>query len=223
MGRANTALRVQEEISPQPSEALGDLRFRKLLSDEDWFSLPNAIRARFSKRMGPGDMTVYAGKVTEMQLSFAGRVLVRLARLIGGPFPTTTYVGAASVVTVTEHTASGGQTWTRLYACRKARPQIIHSTKTFAGPSGLEEHVGGSIGMALEVRAEAGALVFRSRHYFFRLGALRIALPKWATPGRLTVTHEEEGDGWFTFTLNVVHPLLGTMIHQAARFCESKP
>jgi len=223
LGPANNALRVLEEISPKPSEALGDLRFRTLLSDDAWWSLPVAIRARFSKRMGPGDMTVYVGQVTEMRLSFAGQVLVRLAKLIGGPFPTTTYVGAASIVTVTEHAASGGQTWTRLYACRKARPQIIHSTKTFAGPTGLEEHVGGGIGMALDVRAEAGALVFRSRHYFFRVGTLRIALPKWATPGRLTVTHEEEGGGWFTFTLDVTHPLLGTLIHQAARFCESKP
>lgn len=223
MGPANNALRVLEEISPKPREALGDLRFRTLLCDDDWSSLPAAIRARFSKRMGPGDMTVYAGQVTEMRLSFAGQALVRLAKLIGGPFPTTTYVGAASVVTVTEHAASGGQTWTRLYACRKARPQIIHSTKTFAGPTGLEEHVGGGIGMALDVRAEAGALVFRSRYYFFRIGALRIALPKWATPGALTVTHEEEGGGWFTFSLDVVHPRLGTLIHQAARFCESKP
>ena len=223
MGPANTALRVQEEISPQPGEALGDLRFRKLLSDEDWFSLPAAIRARFSKRVGSGDMTTYAGRVTAMRLSLAGQVLVRLAKLIGGPFPTATYVGAASIVTVTEHAASGGQTWTRLYACRKAAPQIIHSTKTFAGPTGLEEHVGGGIGMALDVRAEAGALVFRSRYYFVRLGRLRIALPKWATPGRLTVTHEEEGGGWFTFALDVVHPLLGTLIHQTARFCESKP
>jgi hypothetical protein len=223
LGPANTALRVQEDISDRPGEALGDLRFRKLLSDDDWFSLPAAIRARFSKRMVPGDMTTYAGLVIEMQLSLAGRVLVHLARLIGGPFPTTTHVGAASIVAVTEHTASGGQTWTRLYACRKARPQIIHSTKMFAGATGLEEHVGGGIGMALDVRAEAGALIFRSRHYFFRLGAMRVALPKWATPGRLTVTHREEGGGRFTFTLDVVHPRLGTLIHQAARFCESKP
>ena len=223
MGPANNALRVLEEISPKPDEALGDLRFRKLLRDDDWFSLPAAIRARFSKRMGPGDMTTYAGQVTAMRLSFAGQVLVRLAKLIGGPFPTTTYVGAASIVTVTEHATSGGQTWTRLYTCRKARPQIIHSTKIFAGPTGLEEHVGGGIGMALDVRAEAGALVFRSRHYFFRLGALRIALPGWATPGALTVTHQEESGGWFTFTLDVVHPRLGTLIHQAAKFRESKP
>jgi hypothetical protein len=223
LGPANNALRVLEEISPKPGEALGDLRFRKLLCDDDWLSLPAPIRARFSKRMGPGDMTVYAGLVTAMRLSFAGRILVHLARLIGGPFPTTTYVGAASVVTVTEHAASSGQTWTRLYACHKARPQIIHSTKSFAGPTGLEEHVGGGIGMALDVRAEAGSLVFRSRHYFFRLGALRIALPQWATPGRLIVTHQEEGGGWFTFTLDVVHPLLGQLIHQAAKFRESKP
>ncbi len=123
---------------------------------------------------------------------------MRLARLIGGPFPTTTYVGAASIVTVTEHAASGGQTWTRLYACRKARPQIIHSTKMFAGTTGLEEHVGGGIGMALDVCAEAGALIFRSRHYFFRLGALRIALPKWATPGGLPSPIEKKAAGWFT-------------------------
>jgi hypothetical protein len=214
------ALRLHEEFAPSP---LGDLRFRALLRDNAWFALPAASRARFSKRLATGDTAVYVGRVTEIAMSRAGRLLVRVARLIGGPFPTSMDTGVASVVTVTENAATGGQTWTRLYARRKGVPQIIHSTKLFAGPTGLEEHVGGGVGMRLKVRVEDGNLVFHSRDYFLSLGKLRLAIPRWLTPGALTVTHSDMGDGWFAFTLDVQHPLLGTLIHQRVVFRESKP
>jgi Domain of unknown function (DUF4166) len=222
MGAAGNALRVLE-APPKACEPLGDLRFRALLSDEEWSELPQAVRTRFSKRMAPGEMTVYAGEVTEIRMSFAGAVLAFLAKLIGEPFPSDVREGAASTVTVTEDARSGGQNWTRLYARRRARPQIIHSTKLFAGPTGLEERVGGGIGMALDVGVEDHALVFRSRRYFLRLGRLRIPLPRILTPGALTVTHTELGGGWFTFTLDVTHPRLGLLIRQAAKFREVTP
>jgi len=222
MGPAGNALRVLE-APPKACEPLGDLRFRALLSDAQWAELPQAVRARFSKRMAPGEMTVYAGEVTEIRTSFAGGILAFLAKLIGEPFPSDVREGAASIVTVTEDARSGGQNWTRLYARRSARPQIIHSTKLFAGPTGLEEHVGGGIGMALSVGVEDHALVFRSRRYFLRLGRLRIPLPRLLTPGALTVTHTELGGGWFTFTLDVTHPRLGLLIRQAAKFREATP
>lgn len=223
MGRTSQALSVQGEVPSPQREPLGDLRFRTLLSDDEWLALPAPVRARFSKRMAPGEMTVYAGEVTEIRTSFAGRILARLAALIGEPFPTAVHEGAASIVTVTEDARCGGQNWTRLYARRRARPQVIHSTKLFAGPTGLEEHVGGGIGMALKVGVEDGALVFRSAGYFLSLGRLRIALPQVLTPGALTVTHTELGEGWFAFTLDVTHTRLGTLIHQAAKFRESTP
>lgn len=213
------ALKRHEEFSLPP---LGDLRFRALLSDEDWFSLPPAVRARFSKRLGAGETAIYVGRVSEIEMNRAGRVLVQLARLIGGPFPTSLDTGTASVVTVTEDAATHGQTWTRLYARKKGVPQVIHSTKLFAGPTGLEEHVGGGVFMRLKVRAEDGKLVFRSRDYFWSIGRLRIALPRFLTPGALTVTHTDLGEGWFTFTLDIEHPILGTLIHQCVTFQESK-
>jgi hypothetical protein len=217
------ALRVPEELSEPLREPLGDLRFRALLSDAEWSELPQAVRTRFSKRMAPGEMTVYAGEVTEIRASVAGRALAWLAKLIGEPFPTGVREGAASIVTVTEDARSGGQNWTRLYARHGSRPQVIHSTKLFAGPTGLEEQVGGGVGMTLEVCVESHALVFRSKRYFLRLGRLRIALPHILTPGALTVTHTELGEAWFTFTLDVTHPRLGVLIRQAAKFRESTP
>ena len=58
---------VAFDVPPSPGHptaelrGLGDLRFRALMSDEEWSSLPLAIRGRFSKRLAPGDTVVYAG------------------------------------------------------------------------------------------------------------------------------------------------------------------
>jgi Domain of unknown function (DUF4166) len=200
--------------------ALGDLRFRALLTDADWCRLPLPIRRRFSKRLSGGETALYVGEILETRLSRTGWLLAQLLRLIGAPLPTARDTGVPSVVTVTEEMATGGQIWTRLYARRRSFPQVIHSSKRFAGRTGLEEYVGYGIGMALTVAVQECALVFRSDGYFLQLLGRRFFLPAWATPGALSVTHAEIGDGRFLFTLEIVHRRLGLLIRQSAAFRE---
>lgn len=197
---------------------LGDLRFRALLPQEEWESLPLPIRRRFSKRLADGATAVYVGKVLETRMSRCGRLLAFLARIIGGPLPTSRDAGLQSVVAVTEDLTSGGQIWTRLYARRRGFPQIIHSAKRFAGATGLEEHLGCGVGMALTVHAEHGALIFRSAFYYLRIGRWRFTLPRFLSPGKLAVGHAERGGGSFLFTLDLAHPLLGELVHQRVIF-----
>src|SRR5581483_8811290 len=163
--------------SPGSEGELGDLRFRALMREADWASLPLAIRRRFSKRLAGGNTVVFVGEMLENEMSRAGWLLAQAARLIGGPLPLVRDVRFPSVVTVTEDIATQGQHWTRLYARRNGFPQIVHSSKRFAGPTGLEEYVGYGVGMALTIHAEAGSLVFRSAHYFLQLGRFRLRLP----------------------------------------------
>lgn len=195
-----------------------DLRFRALIADEDWRSLSPAIRRRFTKRLSPRASAVYSGQVTLCRMSRTGWLMAQAARLVGGPLPVSRMSGAASVVTVTEDAVSGGQTWTRLYVRPVGFPQIIHSTKSFAGPTGLEERVGGGLGMSLNVSVEDGALVFRNSSFFLDLFGMRLILPSWLSPGALTVTHEEIGPRKFRFTLDIRHALFGPLIRQEAEF-----
>ena len=224
----------EPRLAPKPERSAEpeDSRFRELMSVEQWASLPSAIRRRFSKHLAGGQSTVYAGEILDSWMSRAGWCLVQLARLIGGPLPLTRDVGplagarssaarVPSVVTVTP--GMGGQIWTRLYARRTGFPQVIHSSKRFAGPTGLEEYVGCGIGMALKVYARDGALIFRSENYFVQLFGRRFVLPAWLTPGTLYVTHAEVPDGKFSFTLQIFHPRLGLLIRQMAMFREVAP
>jgi hypothetical protein len=200
--------------------ALGDLRFRSLLGEANWHELPFPIRRRFSKRLAAGATAVYVGTILETHLSRAGWLFAQALRLIGAPLPTVRDANVPSVVTLTEDMATGGQIWTRLYARRRSFPQVIHSCKRFAGRTGLEEYVGYGVGMALAVEVEDKALVFRSDGYFLEIFRRRFFLPAWATPGTLSVTHAELGEGRFLFTLEILHPRLGLLVRQSAAFRE---
>ncbi|RZJ01525.1 MAG: DUF4166 domain-containing protein [Brevundimonas sp.] len=201
----------------QPQGALADLRFRALLPNGDWTELPPAVRARFSKRLNGGATVDYRGEVVTVEANPLGRLLAQAARLIGAPLPLV-YTPGASVVTVTEDAVGQGQVWSRLYVRPDGFPQVIHSAKRFAGPTGLEEHVGGGVGMALTVSVETGALVFRSAFYFATLLGLRIRLPRWSEPGALTIVHRDLGEGRFAFTLALDHPVFGRLLGQNAIF-----
>jgi hypothetical protein len=212
---------VDLPVPASSDDSLGDPRFRALLARDEWAALPPSIRRRFSKRLAAGRTAVYAGEVLDCRMSRLGLWLAHAARLIGSPLPLWRDAPMASVVTVTEDHVGGGQIWTRLYTRRGGFPQIVHSAKRFAGPTGLEEHVGRGVGMTLTVHVENGALVFRSGRYFVDALGIRLTLPRWLAPGRLTVTHAERGDGRFSFTLELVHPRFGALIRQSAAFWEA--
>ena len=195
-----------------------DLRFRTLIGREAWSRLPLAVQARFSKRIGAGRSAVYRGQVLSTRHSRVGWLLAQILRSIGAPLPLESGGEQAAMVNVSEHLPSGGQCWTRVYARRGGFPQTINSAKQFSGPTGLEEYLGRGIGMALRVEADEHGLVFRSDHYFLRIGRLRLRIPHWMGPGRTTVTHRDLDAGLFAFDLRLDHPLFGPLVVQHAEF-----
>jgi hypothetical protein len=207
--------------APPDAKLLDDHRFHALLPDEDWGRLPLAIWRRFSKRLEDGRTIIYVGEIDEASLAPIGWWLVQAARLIGGPLPTGTDTGVPMIVAVTEDAACGGQIWTRICARKRGFPQVIHSSKRFAGPTGLEEYVGFGLSMSLRICVAGEALCFHSTAYCFRIGRLRWSLPAWLSPGDLTVTHSDLGGGDFRFTLDLIHPRFGRLLHQSAKFREA--
>jgi hypothetical protein len=175
------------------------------------------VQRRFGRALAPGESVIYAGEVVSTELSPAGWLWAQLLRCIGGPLPLKALTHAASTVVVTAD-AADTQCWTRIYHEAGHLPQVIRSMKSFSGPTGLEERVGGGLGMALSVCVEAHALVFRSAGYHWRCGRLQLRIPLWLTPGCMEIRHREEHAGQFSFTLTVVHPFCGRILHQVASF-----
>lgn len=206
---------------PTPSPRLGDLRFRTLVGEAAWASLPEAVRERFGKSVA-GRVVIYGGEIVECRMSRAGWLLAQIVRLVGAPLPLSRDTFVPSVVTVSEDVEAGGQFWTRMYGRRRGFPQVIHSSKRFAGPTGLEEYIGRGLGIALRVEVGNGALHFLSDHYFVKIGRRRLRLPRWLSPGALTVSHIDCNHGWFAFRLDLGHPWFGELISQTAMFTEQK-
>lgn len=216
------AKRETDLTAPAPrapaDDPLYDYRFRRLVTRAAWDALPGDVRRRFSKRLAGPVAATYSGEIVWTRLSRAGWLLAQLCRLIGAPLPLTSGGPAPAIVAVCEDGAGGGQYWTRLYGRARGYPQLIRSAKSFAGPTGLEEHIGGGFGMALTVRAEADALIFASHHYFWQFGRRRFRLPRWLAPGSTVVTHQHLGAGYFAFDLKVTHPRFGELVNQHALF-----
>lgn len=222
--RVETKIRTR---NPAPAETappapIGDLRYRALLDDAEWSALRPAIRKRFSKRLAGPRTAVYAGEITEAHVTRAGWLLAQILRIVGAPLPLGRDTGMPATVTVTEDTDGRGQFWTRIYGRRHGFPQVIYSSKRFSGPTGLEEYLGYGLGMALTLDAEGNALHFRSDHYFVALFGRRLRMPRWLSPGAATISHIDQGGGSFIFRLELRHPLLGVLIHQAALFRDTE-
>jgi hypothetical protein len=76
--------------------------------------------------------------------------------------------------------------------------------------------------MALMLSVEDGALVFTSAAYLVSFGRSTFKLPRWLSPGRTVVRHREITAERFLFTLHVIHPLFGTLVHQEAIYAEAE-
>jgi hypothetical protein len=158
-----------------------------------------------------------------MRMNLWGRLIAHLSRLIGGPLPyDMSAVNQPAVVSVTEDLAGEGQFWIRQYGRAAGFPQVIHSSKRFTGPTGIEEYIGYGIGMALSVDVDRGSLVFRSEHYFLQMGQKRLRLPSFVTPGSLAIVHRDLGNARFLFSLTLKNRLLGELIHQDAVFRDTE-
>lgn len=156
--------------------------------------------------------------VIGIQMSRLGWLLAQACRLFGAPLPLSAHAGGAAIVTVSEDHHRAGQCWTRIYARRNGFPQVIHSAKRFAGPTGLEEYLGGALGMALRLEPLSDGLAFVSDHYFLQICGRRIRLPRAIAPGTARIVHRQVAGKTFLFELIVEHPWAGRLLHQQILF-----
>lgn len=210
--RTNLPQRARKAAGPY------DPRFRRLIGSEGWHSLPASVQRRFSKRVVDERVVLYPGVIRKARFSKVGWLFAQACRAVGSPLPLGRECGLPAAVSVMEDREGKGQFWTRTYARKDGFPQVIHSSKRFAGETGLEEHIGLGIGMALKVSAIDDGIAFRSDHYFVSVLGRRIKLPAWLSPGETLVKHRHVSDDSFIFSLELKHPLLGDLVYQEGLF-----
>ena len=205
-----------------------------------WARLPADVQRRFGA--AHADVT-YQGHM-DMRCSAIGHVYAALARLWGGPLTHLNTTALPTTVRVSGN-GCGGVVWERRFhtpstgaaaadvasgagavgdadanANANANDRTVRSTKELGADGGLLERTDGGLSMSLDVFEENGALVFRSRSFWWVLGRMRLAVPALLTPGTCTVAHTDLGGGQFRFTLSMQHPWWGETFHQSGVFTD---
>jgi hypothetical protein len=194
---------------------------RKLLGESAWLSLPAATRSRFAEHAAD---VGYSGTFDVVRSSFAGKLLATLCRLIGTPVAPFTGENVPATVHVVA-TRDGGTAWQRIYQFARREPCVVESIKRMSREGTLIEALPAGLRMGLDVYARDGVLHFVSNVYYFEIGRVRIALPRWLPPGITHVEHIDLGDGAFRFSMSVRHRWLGEVFYQTGCFrgCATPP
>ena len=198
--------------SPRP------LGLEDVLGTQAWQRLPRTVRDRFSHA---ATSVEYVGVFEEVSASRLGKLFAWAARLFGTPVAPRTGKNVEATVRVSP--VPGGTAWDRCYCWGDGAKTWVRSIKVIEGGARLVENLSAHLCMPLRVFEKDGVLHFRSTDYCLELFQIRgrfvrLALPRWLTPGVTEVEHRDLGDGWFRFTLRVQHVRWGLLYFQTGRF-----
>lgn len=189
-----------------PAHPAPALDLRAMVGAAAWARLPAAVQRRFGTAHAD---VAYEGQM-DLRCSLVGHVYAALTRVWGGPLTHINTTALPATVRVSDN-GRGGVVWERCFhtGTDSGADRTVRSTKEL-GPDGrLLERTDGGLAMSLDVLEEDGALVFRSRRFWWVRGNLRIPVPALLTPGTCRVAHTDLGGGKFRFTLSMVHPWWG--------------
>lgn len=198
----------------EPLDGHANDTIARIIGARAWQSLPQAVRTRFG-RMSPA---AYEGR-TQTSRNFIGYVFAWALFPFGAPIPVLAGDRKALVLVKVK---DGGMSWTRIYRGPLGLAFQVHSIKRPSSDGRLFECCAGGWTMLLDVFADHGSLVFRSRSFFWRMGPVSIPLPLLLTPGIAEVRHTDLGEGQFRFTLSFDHPWFGRTIFQDGIFADPK-
>ncbi|WP_144392144.1 DUF4166 domain-containing protein [Pleionea sediminis] len=190
--------------------------YRTLMGEVDWNRLHPAIKQRFEEKVS--DSVTYSGVMRNVYLSFAGKVLAQVCRLIGTPLALYEGNDVPMTVNVYPDQKQNGMTWDRFYHYPTKPVNRVKSTKCILKDEGLVELVGFGFGMKLKVYEKEHAMYFESTEFFLLVGNKKLVIPDWLTPGKTLVYQRALDDQRFEFGLDVTHKWLGKVFHQVGEF-----
>ncbi len=202
----------------EPDDGMG---IRTLIGQAAWKRLAPAIRERFGNSPAEDEVRIYRGTMETVGCTWFGLALAHVGRLLGAPMAWKTGQDVPCDVHVYAD-PKGGVVWERRYDFEGAGDVVAKTTKRCDGRGRLLECFGATAGMTLKVFEQDSELHFVSEDFFLRIGNWKVLLPAALSPGTLHVVQKDEGEGAFRFTMDVVHPLFGTIATQDGVFRQLK-
>lgn len=203
----------------QATPCEGEL-FKKSLGPE-WQKLHPDIRKRFRANPSPDQPLRYAGMLTELRCSIAGKLLGYLTRpMIGGALIPFNDADFPVDIEVYSEPGSDAIFKRRVYHLNGRRSIEFTSYMREGDRGEVLEYVGMGLGMKLLLSVRDANLHFASDGYFWEFMGHRIPLPGLLTPGKTHLVHRNEGPAQFSISIEIRHRWFGTTFTQAGVFTE---
>lgn len=202
---------VRDTVSDD-TQTFADM-LRSAMKESDWAQLHPSIKARFAAVLPVKGVLGFEGIMHWVYCSPPGALIARVLR----PFSILPDICSRQSRFDFNIFRRGGVVMKqRRYQLAGRDPFIF--TSIFSEHPALHEEFAGGIGMYLQLAEEQGALIFRDRGYFLRLGRWRIQLPRWLTVGSFELLHRNIDAQRFQVIIRVAHPLFGTLFYQRGEF-----
>lgn len=191
---------------------------QELLGHEQWSKLESPIQRRFSGSAHSTEPIIYAGTMSEVRNSKAGRLFAFLTKIIGNPLTPYSGTKIPTIVKLYKIPENPGVYWERTYYFPRKKPYVVTSVKKINHRGRLSETVKGGFSMELDVFQQGGNLHFKSTRYFWHIFSIHLPLPHWLSPGQTHVIHQHISEDKFKFSITMHHKILGQTFFQEGVF-----
>ncbi len=185
---------------------------------ESWEKLDDIVKRHYEMTPGESSGIVVRGVMDEVYHSALAKLFLIPGRFFGALVPYRGRNIPTEVHNWTTDKNSRAMFWHRTLHFPNRPPLIFASRMEHVRNNEIIEYVRYGLGIRMQMSVDAGALVFKSKSYVWRIGGISIPIPTWVILGDAEIIEKAAANDRFYIHFEMNHPLLGKTFSYSGYF-----